>query len=480
MRVLVCGSSGCIGRAVVAALRWRGHRVVETMHSASPGTDPVDAIALDFMQPVGATQWAAQLSTARVDAIVNCVGILMPSAGASFDRIHHAGPVELFHGAALAGVSRIVQVSALGVGARASDSREPEYLRSKRLADETLLGLAGVDAAVVRPSLVYGPGSQSARLFSTIASLPVISLPGRGAQRVQPLHVSELAEAIATLVDRTGASRGVYELGGESALSYREMLATYRRAQGLGAAIWCPMPMPLMRLGALVAEQLPQRVFCRDTLSLLERGNATARNASPVLLGRAPASLAVGLAATPPAALIDLRVRLAAPVAAALRLSLAFLWLYTALVSAALPERSGVLDLLARCGFVGSAGWAALALSCALNVWLGLATLLRPSIQLYALQAAAVVGYTLTAALNVPALTIDHCGPLAKNVPLLMCIVTLWLAAASSPARGRAPHNQTSMFATRSALLSMKWRRGSTSSPISIVKTRSASIASSS
>ena len=36
--------------------------------------------------------------------------------------------------------------------------------------------------------------------------------------------------------------------------------------------------------------------------------------------------------------------------------------------------------------------------------------------------------------------------------------------------------DQRSIFPTRSALLSMKWRRGSTSSPMSMVNTRSASL----
>ena len=287
------------------------------------------------------------------------------------------------------------------------------------------------DAAVVRPSLVYGPGSVSARLFATLASMPVIGLPGRGAQRVQPVHVFELAEAIAALVERTGSVRGVHEIGGADALSYRQMLAAYRTAQGLGDAIWLPLPRPLMTLSAWLAEHVPQRVFSRDTLGLLERGNVTEHNALPSLLGRAPASLAEGLAVTPPQAAFDLHVALPAPIELALRGAIAFLWLQTAIVSAWLPERSGVLDLLARCGFAGSAGRAALVFSCGLNAALGVGTLLRPSVRLYAVQAAAIVGYTLVAAFNVPALTIDHCGPLAKNVPVFACVLTLWLAHAT-------------------------------------------------
>ena len=115
-----------------------------------------------------------------------------------------------------------------------------------------------------------------------------------------------------------------------------------------------------------------------------------------------------------------------------LRLALAFLWIYTAAISAWLPERSGVLELLARCGFVGSAGQAALAASCALNLTLGVLTLRRPSVLLYAVQSGAVVGYTLTAAFNVPELTIDHCAPLVKNLPVLGCVVVA-LAGRSGP-----------------------------------------------
>ncbi|MEO8153953.1 MAG: SDR family oxidoreductase [Rhizobacter sp.] len=432
MRVLVSGATGCVGRAVVHALRSRGHSVVEGARSAVDGRH---ALRIDYMQACSPDEWAVRLRAARVDAVVNCVGILMASRHQSFERIHTDGPIELFRGAALAGVGRIVQVSALGVRGDA-DTLSTPYLSSKLLADDALASLP-VDWAVLRPSLVYGPGSQSAALFATLASLPVISLPGRGAQAVQPIHVYELAEAIAQLIERPGEVKAVYELGGPKALSYREMLAQYRAALGLGDALWLPMPMPLMRATAWLAEAIPQKVFCRDTIRMLDRGSVPQDNAAPSLLGRVPTAMAQGLAISAPEPLIDLRVNLSPAVAAVMRASLAFMWLYTALVSALLPQQSGVMQLLARCGFEGRLGVAALAFSCSLNVALGFISLRRVTPWGQALQVAAVMGYMAMAAFHMPSLAIDHCGPLAKNLPVLALIMLLWCASPAPAGVGR-------------------------------------------
>ena len=100
-----------------------------------------------------------------------------------------------------------------------------------------------------------------------------------------------------------------------------------------------------------------------------------------------------------------------------------------------------VLHLLARCGFDGRLGVAALAFSCTLNITMGLLVLrLRGAPWLNALQVAAVIGYTATAAVNMPELTLDHCGPLVKNLPVLALIVLLWFSSPLPQAfvRGRA------------------------------------------
>ena len=436
MRVLVCGATGCVGQAVVNALRSRGHSVLVGARGVADGRD---SVALDYMLPVEPAVWRDRLQAHRVDAVVNCVGILMPSRAQSFERVHSVGPIELFRGAALAGVQRVVQVSALGVGDNPASLASP-YLHSKLRADDALAALP-IDAAVLRPSLVFGPNSQSAALFATLASLPLISLPGRGRQALQPIHVFELAEIIVRLLEQATPCRGAYELGGGQIVSYREMLGRYRDALNLGAALWLPMPMPLMRLAAWAAEMLPQKVFCRDTIGMLERGSVPGDNAAPRLLGRAPSGLGHGLAVTPPHSLLDLRADLSHSVALMLRLSIALMWLYTALISALLPQASGVLNLLARCGFEGRAGVLMMIASCTLNAVLGALMLRRPPPWVWPLQIGAVLGYTVTAALHMPELTTDHCGPLVKNVPVLAVLVLLWLAQPAAQLRAVQPRS---------------------------------------
>lgn len=440
MRVLVCGATGCIGHAVTHALRARNHQVVEAARSLPEGAR---TLPLDFMQAQDPRDWARRLAARRIDAVVNCVGILMQGPRQSFERVHARGPSELFKGAALAGVHRVVQVSALGVRDEASAHGVP-YLLSKLQADDALAALP-MESAIVRPSLVYGPGSASAALFATLASLPLIATPGRGLQQVQPIHVYEVAEAVVQLLERSEplAPGEVFELGGPQPITYRQMLAAYRQALGLGRALWLPVPMALMMLGAASAEWLPQKVFSRDTLRLLERGNTTTANAAPRLLGRAPTPMREGLAVTPPQPVLDLQVRMSPLMDGLLRLSLALMWAGTALVSLGWPQASGVLHLLERCGFDGPAGVAVMLASCGLNLALGVAVLLRPAPATYALQMAAVLGYTLTAAVNMPELALDHCGPLVKNVPLLALLLALWCAhgrqgAGAEPARGVA------------------------------------------
>lgn len=290
MKVLVCGASGCIGGAVARMLRARGHEVVEGGRSM-----PADAghLPVDYTAGHDAAHWARCLDGKGVDALVNAVGVLLPSGRNTYDAVHARGPSGLFNGAAQAGVRRIVQVSALGVG-HGPDALRTRYATSKLEADDALRALGatqGIDWAIVRPSLVYGPRSQSAGLFRLMTRLPLIGLPGGGQQAVQPIHVDDVAEVIVNMLEHARPIGSEVELAGPKPMRYRDMLAAFRRAQGLGQALWLPVPMPAMKLTAWLAQALPQQALSPDTLTMLEHGNTSTRNGAAQWLGRDPLAL---------------------------------------------------------------------------------------------------------------------------------------------------------------------------------------------
>src|SRR5689334_19150669 len=162
---------------------------------------------------------------AGIDVVVNTVGILREAPGRRFRDLHVDGPRRLFEAAVRAGVNRIVHVSALG----ADEDAETRYHRSKKAGDDALLQLP-IAAVVAQPSLVYGPGGASARLFTQLAAAPLLMLPAGGRQPIQPIHVDDLVQALATLATAPRATTGRVALVGPEPLAFGDFLQRLRAA----------------------------------------------------------------------------------------------------------------------------------------------------------------------------------------------------------------------------------------------------------
>ncbi|WP_377703018.1 NAD-dependent epimerase/dehydratase family protein [Pseudoduganella sp. UC29_71] len=189
--ILITGASGFVGRHVVQALLAKGCRV--TAAGRTPVADArIAFVAADFSHDTSAAAWLPRLQ--GVDVVINTVGIIRERGGQRFDRLHVAAPRALFAACAKAGVRRVIQLSALG----ADENAFTAYHLSKKAADDYLAALP-VNAAIVQPSLIYGPGGGSAELFKTLAAMPLGIRFGSSPQPVQPIHIDDVTEALTRL-----------------------------------------------------------------------------------------------------------------------------------------------------------------------------------------------------------------------------------------------------------------------------------------
>ncbi len=420
VRVLVTGASGFIGRAVAQALLRQGHQVIRVSRRPEPATGG-EPLAADLAQVPSQAWWLPRL--AGVDAVVNAAGILREQGGQAFRAIHTEAPIELFKACAVAEISMVVQISALG----ADESAQSRYHLSKKAADDALRRLP-LRGAIVQPSLVYGESGASAQLFNRLAALPVLALPRRGAMLLQPVHLDDVVAGVLALLERRPAATDTIPFVGPRPLAMRDYLSQLRRTLRLGRrALVVPLPEILFRWGAAIASRLPGSFLDSETAGMLLRGSAAPSQAFERLLGRRPRPVAGFIAPDRAATLrTDAVLGVWVPV---LRLAIAFLWIWTGIVSLGLYPVQDSLALLGRVGLHGAPASFALYGAAGLDLLLGGLTLaaparLRPAV--WAAQLLLIGGYTVLITVFLPEYWLHPYGPISKNLPLMAGICLAW------------------------------------------------------
>lgn len=265
-RILVPGGSGFIGRHVVNRLVAAGHSVIVPTRLRERAKHLITLPTVDVVQADVHRDADLELLIEQCDAVINLVGVLHSPPGSpwgpAFERAHVALPRRLAAACARLGVTRLIQMSAVG----AAGDAPSEYLRSRAAGEDALLAVRDrVDVTVFRPSVVFGPEDRFLNLFAAMQRLlPVVPLASPGA-KFQPVHVADVAECVVRALDDPATHHRNYDLCGPRVYTLRELVRFAGRAAGCARPV-IGLPEGLAMLQAAAMECLPVKLMSRDNL----------------------------------------------------------------------------------------------------------------------------------------------------------------------------------------------------------------------
>jgi len=283
--VLVLGGSGFVGRHLAAALDARGYRVTILSRNRERHRElqVLPRVRIVNGDPYDGACLAQHL--AGMDLAINLVGILNEpgSSGAGFQRAHVELTATLLAAMKQAGVPRLVQMSALNAG-----QGESHYLRTRGEA-EALVRASGLRWSIVQSSVIFGRGDGLFCRFADLLGLmPVLPL-ARPNARFAPVHVGDVAEALARVADDPHAAGKTFQLYGPETCTLIEIVRMTRDTLGLRRLV-VPLPDGLGYLQAWSGEWLPGKPISRDNFRSLKLDSVGTEDGLKTL-GIAPARI---------------------------------------------------------------------------------------------------------------------------------------------------------------------------------------------
>ena len=183
--VAVTGATGFVGAHLLAAL---GRAGLPARALRRPSSPPLVAReGLRWVQGTLADPAALAELVDGCQAVIHAAAVGTARRDRAYWSVNVAGTAALLDAASGVEGLRFVHLSSVA----AARPRRGPYAASKAAAEQLVRGWQG-EWRILRPPLLWGPGSQVEATLSLLASLPVIPALGRRA-RVFPVHVADLA-----------------------------------------------------------------------------------------------------------------------------------------------------------------------------------------------------------------------------------------------------------------------------------------------
>ncbi len=188
------------------------------------------------------------------------IGAALASSAVVVSCVHPNYTPALLAAATRAGARRIALLSSTR-----RFSAVPDKGTTATVTAEAAFREGTLPGFLLHSTLIYGPGiaSNLSRIAGLIDRHRIVPLPGSGRARLQPVHIDDVAAALAAAAATPTDQREILVLAGASAISWRDLVRLIASARGERARI-LPLPAalvtPLARL-AMRHTRLPRSLL---------------------------------------------------------------------------------------------------------------------------------------------------------------------------------------------------------------------------
>jgi NADH dehydrogenase len=247
-KVIVTGAAGFVGKRLIESLLSRGQHVTAIDRNPKPATVPIQTewIQADLARPAS---YEDALQGSPI--VLHLAAVTGKAHKAEYWRSNVDATQALVNACERARVRRFVLMSSIAV--TFGDRRFYPYAISK-IAAEGIVRAATISTTIVRPTMIFGPGSPVQASLERLARLPLVPIFGDGRKLVQPVDVADVVGVLADIARDPDRTSALIEVGGSHVYTLKELILTLRSLQGVnGRAPTIHVPLnPLRQVLALL------------------------------------------------------------------------------------------------------------------------------------------------------------------------------------------------------------------------------------
>lgn len=266
--IALVGGSGFIGSEIAKQLS-RANIEIRNI-SLQKSLPQVQNVNLDIKNPLDPKVFAG------VETVVHLAAIIREVGNQTFKNVNVGGTKNVCEAAKKAKVKSIIYFSNIGT----KNNPAFPFLYSKWQAEQAVKA-SGLSFTILRPSIVFGEKDEFINKLATVAKLsPIVPILGNGQTRFAPIHASDVARLVLSIIKKNLFRGKIYEIGGIETLTYDEIVKIIVDKLGIKRII-IHLPIFLVRPSvALGAQILPNPPITTEQLKMVSMDNVPKGNAA--------------------------------------------------------------------------------------------------------------------------------------------------------------------------------------------------------